>query len=105
MLYPVELRPRWENVWKKLMFPAEFGHYYLGRAKGFEPSTTGITIQRSTNWATPAIQQMILLFEIQKSEDTNQIRVKYDILCHAGFANLIYILRIDLTGSLEFKSD
>ena len=49
MLYPVELRPRWENVWKKLMFPAEFGHDYLGRAKGFEPSTTGITIQRSTS--------------------------------------------------------
>ena len=49
MLYPVELRPRWENVMKKLMFPAEFGRDYMGRAKGFEPSTTGITIQRSTS--------------------------------------------------------
>ena len=38
-LYPVELRPQVENLSAERM----------GRAKGFEPSTTGITIQSSTN--------------------------------------------------------
>ena len=49
MLYPVELRPRRDNEMNKLMFSDEFGTINLGRAKGFEPSTTGITIQRSTS--------------------------------------------------------
>ena len=41
MLYPIELRPR-----KAIEREETDG---LGRAKGFEPSTTGITIQRSTS--------------------------------------------------------
>ena len=65
MLYPVELRPqRWKKDKSHSIVIVK-----MGRAKGIEPSTTGITIQRSTNWATPAILVIPKIWGYLKKEN------------------------------------